>query len=63
MAPFDGGVKMWANSIEELMAVFQDPEYIKTVIPDEESFLKRDEAQMMVGWDEVHWRDGKVQQV
>ncbi|GAM91181.1 hypothetical protein ANO11243_092280 [Dothideomycetidae sp. 11243] len=61
MAPFDGGVRMWANSIEELMAVYQDPEYIENVIPDEEKFAKRDEYQMMVGWEEVHWCDGKMQ--
>ena len=30
------------------------------MVPDEESFLKRDEARMMIGWDEDKWVDGKV---
>lgn len=25
------------------------------VVPDEEKFLKRKEAKMMIGWDEVKW--------
>ncbi len=29
-------------------------------MPDEESFLKRHEAVMMLGWDEAKWVDGKV---
>lgn len=28
-------------------------------MPDEESFLKRSEAVMMLGWDEDKWVDGK----
>ena len=40
--------------------VFHDEEYLRTVVPDEEKFLKRAEAKMMVGWDEDKWVDGKV---
>jgi len=29
-------------------------------VPDEESFLKRHEATMMLGWDEDKWVDGKA---
>jgi len=32
--------------------VFHDEEYLKVVVPDEEKFLKRGEAVMMLGWDE-----------
>ncbi|RDW64248.1 hypothetical protein BP5796_10750 [Coleophoma crateriformis] len=59
LAEFDGGVEMWADSVEELMAVFQDEEYLRVVVPDEESFLKRSEAVMMLGNDEVKWDIGK----
>ena len=42
-----------------MLQVFQDEEYQRVVVPDEESFLKRSEATMMVGWDEDKWVDGK----
>ncbi|KAH7227137.1 uncharacterized protein BKA55DRAFT_626588 [Fusarium redolens] len=52
VAPFDGAATMWAKSLEDLHAVFTDPEYNRIVVPDEEKFLKRAEAVPMVGWDE-----------
>ncbi|KAL2075436.1 hypothetical protein VTL71DRAFT_379 [Oculimacula yallundae] len=55
MAEYDGGVQIWGRSVEELMAVFQDPEYLAKVVHDEEKFLKRSEAKMMIGWDEELW--------
>jgi hypothetical protein len=42
------------------MAVFQDEEYQRIVIPDEMTFLKREEAKMMIGHEEVKWSDGLV---
>lgn len=42
------------------MAVFQDEEYLRVVVPDEEKFLKRNEAVMMIGRDEELFVDGKV---
>jgi len=59
MAEYDGGVEMWAETLEDLMAVFQDEEYLRVVVPDETSFLKRHEGKMMIGYDEVKWVDGK----
>ncbi|RDW77000.1 hypothetical protein BP6252_05053 [Coleophoma cylindrospora] len=59
LAEYDGEVEMWADSMEDLMAVFQDEEYLRVVVPDEESFLKRSEAVMMLGNDEVKWDNGK----
>lgn len=35
-----------------VVQVFQDEEYLRVVVPDEESFLKRTDAKMMVGHDE-----------
>ncbi|MCJ1415701.1 hypothetical protein MMC32_002033 [Xylographa parallela] len=60
---YDGGVNIWAATTEDLMSVFQDEEYKRVVIPDEESFLKRSEAVMMIGYDEEKWVDGKVCEV
>ncbi|MCJ1389885.1 hypothetical protein MMC18_002742 [Xylographa bjoerkii] len=66
---YDGGVNVWAATTEDLMSdvvvetifqVFQDEEYKRVVIPDEESFLKRNEAVMMIGYDEDKGLDGKV---
>jgi len=59
---YDGGVNIWANSVEDMMAVFQDEEYNRVVVPDEESFMKRHDAKMMLGHDEDKWADGKVLQ-
>ncbi|KAF5572747.1 dimeric alpha+beta barrel [Fusarium pseudoanthophilum] len=53
VAPFDGAATMWAKSLEDLHAIFSDPEYNRIVVPDEEKFLKRSEAVPIVGWDEV----------
>jgi len=33
--------------------VFHDEEYLRVVVPDEEKFLKRGEAVIMLGWDEA----------
>jgi len=60
IAEYDGGVNIWARNMEELMAIFQDEEYLRVVVPDEEKFLKRNEATMMLGKDVDLWVDGKV---
>lgn len=39
--------------------MFQDEEYIRVVITDEEKFLKRHEAKMMLGHDEIKWDERK----
>jgi len=40
--------------------VFQDEEYIRVVITtDEEKSLKRHEAKMMLGHDEIKWDERK----
>ena len=41
------------------MAVFQDPEYHRIVVPDELTFLDRDAGMMMIGTMEVKWEDSK----
>lgn len=40
------------------MAVFQDPEYERVVVPDEMKFLDREKAVMMLGYEEVKWENG-----
>ncbi|KAK4580504.1 hypothetical protein LTR86_000707 [Recurvomyces mirabilis] len=59
IAEYDGGAEFFANSVEDAMAVFQDPEYHRIVVPDEMTFLDRDAASMMIGTTEVKWEDGK----
>ncbi|KAH8896081.1 hypothetical protein GQ53DRAFT_819234 [Thozetella sp. PMI_491] len=58
-ASYDGAAEMWAASADDL--VFTDVEYLRIVVPDEEKFLKRAEAQMVIGWEELKWVDGKRQ--
>ncbi|CAH0058081.1 unnamed protein product [Clonostachys solani] len=58
LASYDGAAEMWAASMEDLLAVFTNEEYQRIVVPDEQKFLKREEAQMIVGWEEPKWVDG-----
>ncbi|KAK5736812.1 hypothetical protein LTR17_007137 [Elasticomyces elasticus] len=59
VADYDGGAEFWAETYEDIMAVFQDPEYERIVVPDEKKFLDREKAVMMLGWEEVKWDDHK----
>ena len=58
-APYDGAAEMWAKSYDDLMEVFSNEEYLKVVVPDEQKFLKREEAVMMLGWEVPRWMEGK----
>ena len=40
--------------------IFQDEEYTRVVLPDEETFLKRHDVKMMIGHDEDKWVGGKA---
>ncbi|KAI1416651.1 hypothetical protein F5Y13DRAFT_205493 [Hypoxylon sp. FL1857] len=60
MIGYDGAVSMWANTLDDLLAVFTDEEYLRTVVPDEENFFNRAEVSTMVGWDEDKWEHGRV---
>ncbi|KIX96010.1 uncharacterized protein Z520_08265 [Fonsecaea multimorphosa CBS 102226] len=57
---WDGIVTMVAESMDELLSVFGDEEYLRVVVPDEKKFLKRETAIMMIGEDHPKKVDGKV---
>ncbi|OTA62372.1 hypothetical protein K449DRAFT_434034 [Hypoxylon sp. EC38] len=57
MVGYDGGATMWANNLDELLAVFIDQDYLRTVVPDEEKFFNRTEVVAMFGWDEDKWEN------
>ena len=57
---FSRGQLMLTQSLARVCQIFQDEEYNRVVLPDEESFLKRHEAKMMIGHDEDKWVDGKA---
>lgn len=40
------------NELEDFGAIFADEVYMRDVVPDEESFMKRGESWMSVGWGE-----------
>ena len=48
------------NVADVCVQIFQDEEYLRVVVPDEEGFIKRSEARMMLGHDEDKWVDGKA---
>ena len=60
VSPYDEGAEFWAESYESAMAVFQDPEYLRVAVPDEQKFLDREMAVMMVGYEEVKWDGGRA---
>ncbi|KAJ7131587.1 hypothetical protein C8R43DRAFT_1207626 [Mycena crocata] len=47
MAEWDGMVIFEGESYEKIFAVFQDAEYQKIIVPDEEKFLDRQSAHML----------------
>ncbi|KEF52249.1 uncharacterized protein A1O9_11489 [Exophiala aquamarina CBS 119918] len=51
VASYDGLVTMVVNSLENLVQIFNDDEYKRLVAPDESKFVKRSEAQVMIGYD------------
>jgi hypothetical protein len=48
------------EKLEDFGAIFADPVYRSTVVPDEESFLKRAEAMVFVGEEQVKWVHEKM---
>ncbi|KAJ9615787.1 hypothetical protein H2200_001864 [Cladophialophora chaetospira] len=58
-AQYDGAAEMCAKSFDDLMEVFSNEEYLRVVVPDEQTFLKRDEAVMMLGWEVPRWFEGE----
>lgn len=52
---FDGAAEFWVEVIEDLFAVFSDPTYIEVVMPDEKTFIDRDNAILLIGHEEVKW--------
>ena len=52
---YDGMATIYADSVPELLAVFQSEDYHRIVVPEEEKFLKRAEVVMMFGEEEVKW--------
>ncbi|KPI34675.1 uncharacterized protein AB675_56 [Cyphellophora attinorum] len=56
---FSGAAEFWVEKLEDFGAIFTDPVYLKDVIPDEESFLKRSESVMFVGEEQVKFVAGR----
>ncbi|KAI1760654.1 hypothetical protein GGR53DRAFT_508956 [Hypoxylon sp. FL1150] len=54
-AGYDGGVNLWARSLEDLEEVFNDEEYQTVVVPNGKTFFKYDEMVAMYGWEELKW--------
>jgi len=59
-AKYDGYGEIWANSLEDLLAIAEDEEYNRVVVPDEKKFTKRDEWEYMLTYDEPIWENGKL---
>ncbi|OIW22638.1 hypothetical protein CONLIGDRAFT_638240 [Coniochaeta ligniaria NRRL 30616] len=51
ISEFDGGVDIWVASVEDMVAIIQDPEYQRLVVPDGKVFSKTEESKIMIGYD------------
>lgn len=57
---FDGVAEIWADSVEDLMAILQDPEYKEKVAPDVAKFADPETRMLMIGSDVLKTVDGKA---
>ena len=57
---FNGAAEFWVEKLDDMVQIFQDPEYASKVVPDEKSFLDRDGATLLIGHEEVKWDGSKM---
>ena len=56
----DGSVELWVRSLDDLTRATKDPDYIANIHPDEPNFLDKAKTEIIIGWEEVRVKDGKV---
>lgn len=59
-AEFNGVAEFMLNSIDDFVAISNDPVYLEKVAPDDDKFIKRAECMMLVGHEKVFFKDGKM---
>lgn len=47
--PYWGMAVFEAESYEKLFAVFENPEYLEKIVPDEQNFIARERSSMVAG--------------
>jgi hypothetical protein len=47
--PYIGIATFEAESIEKILEIFQDPEYLRVIVPDENRFLDREKSSLVAG--------------
>ncbi|CAM6128410.1 unnamed protein product [Calypogeia fissa] len=52
MMDFDGAAEFVVPDLETLMSVWYDPEFDKTVTPDEQKFMTREGVKIMIGYED-----------
>ncbi|KAH8821343.1 EthD domain-containing protein [Xylogone sp. PMI_703] len=60
VASYDCIVTIVTRNFEDLMSVFNDPEYQRVVVPDEEYLFDRPNCNMLIGYDIDKMIDGKI---
>ena len=60
IATYDGYAELWTRTVEDLLAIAEDEEYNRVVVPDEKKFTKKDEWEYMLAYVEDIWEDGKL---
>ena len=47
-ADFDGIAELWFDSTAEMIAAFNDPQFIEKIAPDDQNFVDADQTQLFV---------------
>lgn len=47
--PYIGIATFEAESVEQILEIFQDPEYLRIIVPDENKFLDREKSSLIAG--------------
>jgi hypothetical protein len=54
MMEFDAAAEFWAKDMDTILSVYEDPDYLRIIVPDEEKFLTREASKFMVGYERLH---------
>lgn len=46
------------DSVEDFLAIFKDPIYLRDVVPDEKKFIARDKSVLLIGEEQVKYENG-----
>ncbi|KAI2610223.1 uncharacterized protein GGS25DRAFT_521032 [Hypoxylon fragiforme] len=55
MVGYDGVANIWGKSLDDLLAIYNDEEFLRVSAPDGDKFFVQKEIAVMYGWEEDKW--------